>query len=124
MAARGRSTRATPSDLKPFGHAVWRGLEVWDSYWVPVYLDDRRQTSQRTNLLYAVDLARGSDVYAVDVSGTARGAIVWSFAPTGRGWIPRVLCSVGWAPWARVIALAVPRSAVSWPAPDGASPGP
>lgn len=61
-----------PKDLQPFGHATWGVSEVWDSYWVPVYSKSGVRTSKSTNLVYAVDLVRGLDVYQVDLPGSAR----------------------------------------------------
>ncbi len=58
-----------PRDLKPFGHATWGVSEVWDSYWAPVYNKAGVRTSKSTNLVYAIDLVRGLDVYRVDLPG-------------------------------------------------------
>jgi hypothetical protein len=58
-----------PRHLKPYGHATWGVSEVWDSYWVPAYDKRGVATGKRTNLAYSVDLARGLDVYAVDLPG-------------------------------------------------------
>jgi hypothetical protein len=58
-----------PLDIKPFGHAVWGGSEVWDAYWVPVYNQNGTATGKRTNIVYAVDLVRGLDVYTVTLPG-------------------------------------------------------
>ena len=44
---------------------------MWDSYWVPVYSKAGVMTAKKTNLAYSVDLARGIDVYRVDLPGTA-----------------------------------------------------
>ncbi|RYU12322.1 LVIVD repeat-containing protein [Nocardioides iriomotensis] len=60
-----------PRDLKPYGHATWGVSEVWDSYWVPVYGKNGVRTGRSTNLVYAVDLVRGLDVYRVDLPGTS-----------------------------------------------------
>ena len=59
-----------PRDIKPFAHSVWGASEVWDAMWVPVYKNGR-MTSGRTRVVYAIDLVRGLDVYAVDVAGNA-----------------------------------------------------
>jgi hypothetical protein len=64
-----------PRDLRPFGHAVWPGSEVWDAMWVPVYDERGRQSGEKSNVLYSVDVVRGLDVYAVDVPGDRRGAV-------------------------------------------------
>lgn len=63
--------------LKPVshGHASWGASEVWDSMWVPVYNRKGIATSQRTNLVYSVDLVRGLDVYVVDVPGDGIGTL-------------------------------------------------
>ncbi len=61
-----------PKKLKPFGHAVSGLSEVWDSYWVPKYNKHGKMTNRKTNLVYAVDLIRGLDVYAVDLPGGSR----------------------------------------------------
>jgi hypothetical protein len=63
-----------PRHLKPFGHALWPGSEVWDAMWVPVYENGRR-TRATTNIVYSIDLVRGLDVYAVDVPGDGIGAL-------------------------------------------------
>ena len=55
------------------GHAVWGASEVWDAMWVPVYKNGR-QTKQRTDVVYAIDLVRGLDVYDVRLPGEARTA--------------------------------------------------
>ncbi len=59
-----------PRDLKSYGHATWGASEVWDSYWMPVYSKAGRMTGRKTNLAYSVDLARGIDVYRVDLPGS------------------------------------------------------
>ncbi|HEX2175917.1 MAG TPA: hypothetical protein VHG70_08390 [Nocardioidaceae bacterium] len=58
-----------PENLKAYGHASWGLSEVWDAYWVPVYNKQERATEQKTNVVYTVDLARGLDVYTVDLPG-------------------------------------------------------
>lgn len=65
----------SPRHLKPYGHAVWPGSEVWDDMWVPVYDERGRQTGERSNVLYAIDLVRGLDVYSVDLPGDGKGAL-------------------------------------------------
>ena len=42
--------------------------------WAPVYNRKGVATSQRTNLVYSVDLVRGLDVYVVDVPGRRASA--------------------------------------------------
>jgi hypothetical protein len=63
-----------PRKLKSYGYALWGGSEVWDNMWVPVYDARGRQTGRKSNVLYAIDLVRGLDVYSVDVPGDGRGA--------------------------------------------------
>jgi hypothetical protein len=75
-----------PKDLKSYGHATWGASEVWDSYWMPVYSRSGVMTTKKTNLTYSVDLARGIDVYRVDLPGTAWDTNVASVAPSGDGW--------------------------------------
>ncbi|QIK66492.1 hypothetical protein G7072_09130 [Nocardioides sp. HDW12B] len=55
-------------DIKPYAHSVWGASEVWDAMWVPVY-ENGRQTKRRTDVVYAIDLVRGLDVYDVRVPG-------------------------------------------------------
>ena len=77
-----------PRDIKPYGHSVWGGSEVWDAMWVPVYKDGR-QTAARTNLVYSIDLVRGLDVYRVALPGTAAARSASTApvaAPSGGGW--------------------------------------
>ena len=69
-----------PLDIKPYGHAVSGVSEVWDAYWMPVYNKAGRMTNQKTDIVYAVDLVRGLDVFQVDLPGTSRLA-----APTTLG---------------------------------------
>ena len=63
-----------PRDLKPYGHATWGLSEVWDAYWVPRYNKRDVATDDRTNIVYTVDLARGVDVYTVDLPGASEGS--------------------------------------------------
>jgi len=63
-----------PKNIKTYAHSVWGLSEVWDAMWVPVYKNGR-MTPARTNVVYAIDLIRGLDVYAVDVPGDGRGAL-------------------------------------------------
>ncbi|MGN6575250.1 MAG: hypothetical protein ACTHKG_06155 [Nocardioides sp.] len=62
-----------PRHLKSYGHATWGASEVWDAYWVPKYDSFGRITHGRTNIVYAVDLVRGMDVYRVDLPGEKSG---------------------------------------------------
>jgi hypothetical protein len=75
-----------PKDLKSYGHATWGASEVWDSYWMPVYSKSGLMTSKKTNLAYSVDLARGIDVYRVDLPGTSWDTNAASVAPSSGSW--------------------------------------
>ena len=63
-----------PRNLKTYASAIWPSSQVWDAMWVPRYRNGR-QIGGRTNVVYAIDLQRGFDVYAVDVPGDNRGAV-------------------------------------------------
>ena len=63
-----------PRRIASHAHAIWGASEVWDAMWVPVYKDGE-QTSRRTNIVYAIDLVRGLDVYSVDVTGVGGEAL-------------------------------------------------
>jgi hypothetical protein len=63
-----------PAKLKSHGYAHWGASEVWDAMWLPVYNDQGRQTGKKSNVVYAIDLVRGLDVYSVDVPGDGHGA--------------------------------------------------
>ena len=71
-----------PRDLKPYGHATWGVSEVWDSYWAPVYGKNGVRTGRSTDLVYAVDLVRGLDVYRVDLPGSTTTSLT---SPTTLG---------------------------------------
>ena len=75
-----------PRELTSYGHATWGASEVWDSYWMPVYSKAGKMTAKKTNLAYSVDLARGIDVYRVDLPGTTWDTSTASIAPVGTGW--------------------------------------
>ncbi len=75
-----------PKDVKSYGHATWGASEVWDSYWMPVYSKSGVITAKKTNLAYSVDLARGIDVYRVDLPGTTWDTNAASVAPGASGW--------------------------------------
>ncbi len=62
-----------PKDIKTYAHSVWGASEVWDAMWVPVYRQGT-MTAARTNVVYSIDLARGLDVYTVDLPGAARAS--------------------------------------------------
>ena len=68
-----------PKRLKPYGHAFWGASEVWDAMWVPRYSQAGTQTGGTSNVVYAIDLVRGLDVYSVDVPGPV------GLQPTGAG---------------------------------------
>jgi hypothetical protein len=63
-----------PQKIRSYGYAHWFASEVWDAMWVPVYDDRGRQTGRKSNVVYAIDLVRGLDVYSVNVPGDGRGA--------------------------------------------------
>lgn len=66
-----------PRRIRSHAHSVWGGSEVWDAMWVPVYAKDGTRKQKRTDLVYAIDLVRGLDVYRVGLPGapvTARTA--------------------------------------------------
>ena len=64
-----------PRRVRSYGFALWPGSEVWDAMWVPVYDSSGRRTAATSNVVYAIDLVRGLDVYAVDVPGDGTGAV-------------------------------------------------
>ena len=89
-------------NIKPYGHATWGVSEVWDSYWMPVYDKRGVMTSKKTNLAYSVDLARGLDVYRVDLPGKRYDTNLASVAPGSDSWLAGgsalvVLLGVGFA---------------------------
>ena len=71
-----------PTRPTSHGFASWGASEVWDSMWVPVYNRKGVATTQRTNLVYSVDLVRGLDVYVVDVPGDGLGTLPSVESPT------------------------------------------
>jgi hypothetical protein len=78
-----------PRDIKPYGHSVWGGSEVWDAMWAPQYVDGKA-TGRKTSYVYSIDLVRGLDVYKVALPGTAAAARTTSSdaaaAPVDGGW--------------------------------------
>jgi hypothetical protein len=68
-----------PKRITSYGYAHWYASEVWDAMWVPAYDARGRQTGRDTNVVMAVDLVRGLDVYSVDVPGKV------GIEPTGAG---------------------------------------
>lgn len=101
-----------PRHLKPYGHALWPGSQVWDAMWVPVYDESGRRTGETSNVLYAIDLVRGLDVYAVDVPGDGIGALPSSEVVPTRAALDRAtdaVLPVGLVGAAIALALAVRR---------------
>ncbi|MEO5653754.1 MAG: hypothetical protein ABIN79_02540, partial [Marmoricola sp.] len=74
-------------NIKSYGHATWGASEVWDSYWMPVYDKHGVMTSKKTNLAYSVDLARGLDVYRVDLPGKRYDTNLAAVAPGSDTWL-------------------------------------
>ena len=74
-----------PRNIKPYGYAHWFASEVWDSMWLPDYDRHGDQTGRSTNVVYSIDLARGLDVYSVDVPGDGRGTQPSTEAAAGPG---------------------------------------
>ena len=72
-AAPSSSTYATRRTSSPTATPPGALSEVWDSYWMPVYSKSGVMTAKKTNLAYSVDLARGIDVYRVDLPGLELG---------------------------------------------------
>ena len=46
---------------------------MWDAYWVPERNGKGQATGKKTNIVYTADLARGIDVYQVDLPGEDLG---------------------------------------------------
>ena len=62
-----------PRNIKQYGYATGGGTEVWDAYWVPERNGKGQATGKKTNIVYTADLARGIDVYEVDLPGEDLG---------------------------------------------------
>ena len=62
-----------PRNIKQYGYATGGGTEVWDAYWVPERNGKGQATGKKTNIVYTADLARGIDVYQVDLPGQDLG---------------------------------------------------
>jgi len=62
-----------PRNIKQYGYATGGGTEVWDAYWVPARNSRGQATGKKTNFVYTADLARGIDVYQVDLPGEDLG---------------------------------------------------
>lgn len=58
-----------PQKITSYGYAHWFASEVWDAMWVPQFNAAGEQTGKTSNVVYAIDLVRGLDVYSVDVPG-------------------------------------------------------
>jgi hypothetical protein len=98
-------------DIKPYAHSVWGASEVWDTMWVPRYKDGR-QTKQKTDLVYSIDLVRGLDVYDVRLPGETDAG------PAGAGEGPLSLGQVapmGLVGGALVLSLLLRRRRTSQP---------
>lgn len=80
-----------PAAPTSHGYATWGASEAWDSMWAPVYNRKGVATSQRTNLIYSVDLVRGLDVYVVDVPGDGVGTVPSVEVPSSVAVAPGVL---------------------------------
>ena len=101
-----------PKQIKPFGHAVWGGSEVWDNKWVPIYNAGGRRTDKVSNVVYAIDLVRGLDVYAVDVPGDGVGSTPTDGVipnPTTANRVSDGAVSMGLVGGAMALAIAVRR---------------
>ena len=56
-----------PRNIKQYGYVTGGGTEVWDAYWVPERNVKGQATGKKTNFVYTADLARGIDVFQVDL---------------------------------------------------------
>ena len=56
-----------PRNIKQYGFVTGGGTEVWDAYWVPERNHKGQATGKKSNFVYTADLARGIDVYQVDL---------------------------------------------------------
>ena len=74
-----------PERITSYGYAHWFASEVWDAMWVPQYNAQGEQNGKTSNVVYAIDLVRGLDVYSVDVPGKV------GLEPTGAGTPERTL---------------------------------
>lgn len=62
--------------IQQFGYSTGVATEVWDAYWVPKR--DAKLVSipgQKTNIVYTADAVRGVEVYEVDLTAPAAGAV-------------------------------------------------
>lgn len=60
-------------NIKQYGYVTGGGSEVWDAYWVPERNGKGQATGKKTNFVYTADLARGIDVFQVDMPGEDLG---------------------------------------------------
>lgn len=74
-----------PERIQSHGYAHWFASEVWDAMWVPQYDAQGKQNGRTSNVVYAIDLVRGLDVYSVDVPGKV------GLEPSGAGTPERTL---------------------------------
>ena len=105
-----------PRRLKPYGHAFWGASEVWDAMWVPRYDASGRADRRDSNVVYAIDLVRGLDVYSVDVPGDGGPPADRCRAPPTAAWPtwrPPARRPPGWcwARWRRRCSYAAARAA-------------
>lgn len=73
-----------PRNIKQYGYVTGGGSEVWDAYWVPERNARGQATGKKTNFVYTADLARGIDVFQVDLPGEDlgdTGSVLSPFAP-------------------------------------------
>ena len=95
-----------PRDITSYGHATWGASEVWDAYWAPVYNKSGTMTGKKTNLAYSVDLARGIDVYRVDLPGSTWDTDAAALSPVAGFWttggpLLAILTVLGLVVWVR-----------------------
>jgi hypothetical protein len=101
-----------PEHLKSYGYAHWGASEVWDAMWVPVYDRHGDQTGASSNVVYSIDLARGLDVYSVNVPGDGRGSEPYPSSSTSQsvvGSISNGVVPIGLVGGALALVVAVRR---------------
>lgn len=62
-----------PRNIKQYGYVTGGGSEVWDVYWVPERNAKGQATGKKSSFVYTADLARGIDVFQVDLPGEDLG---------------------------------------------------
>jgi len=62
-----------PRNIKQYGYVTGGGTEVWDAYWLPERNPKGQATGKNSNIVYTADLARGIDVYQVDLPKEDQG---------------------------------------------------